>query len=167
MSVALDWVARMAAEPEVLAVGEAGLDRLRGGPWALQCQVFEAHVRISERVAKPLIVHCVRAHHELIQWRRRWKPVQPWIIHGYAANAQTAAALVGVGCMLGFGRHLWGNGPAAQVLAGLEEGQYLLETDDADVDIGQVYARAASLRGITPAALCDQQVRLWQQIFGV
>lgn len=46
--------------PQVVAVGEAGIDRLRGGQMELQLEAFEMQARLAAEMKKPLIVHCVK-----------------------------------------------------------------------------------------------------------
>ena len=62
-----DWrvqmakVAVIAMHPHVLAIGEAGLDKKKSpAPMDVQKAVFREHVKLSEMLHKPLIVHCVK-----------------------------------------------------------------------------------------------------------
>ncbi|MBI2755679.1 MAG: TatD family hydrolase [Chloroflexi bacterium] len=54
----LETLEALAAEPEVVAIGETGLDyyRDRSSP-ARQAEVFAWHLRLAEQVAKPVVVH--------------------------------------------------------------------------------------------------------------
>ena len=45
----------------VLAIGEAGLDRLGPADILLQKEVFVRQILLSESVGKPLVIHCVKA----------------------------------------------------------------------------------------------------------
>ena len=67
-SISEDWrtqmakVAVIALHPQVLMLGEAGLDKKKGtAPIELQMEVLREHIRLSELLHKPLIVHCVKA----------------------------------------------------------------------------------------------------------
>ena len=71
-----------AAHPQVVMIGEAGLDRLAEAPMSLQIELFEAQVRLADELRKPLIIHCVRAWGELLEVRKRLRPDSPWIVHG-------------------------------------------------------------------------------------
>jgi len=44
----------------VVAIGEAGFDRLRGGSPAVQREAFVAQSKIAEAVGKPLVLHVVK-----------------------------------------------------------------------------------------------------------
>lgn len=57
-----DELLRLAREPEVVAVGETGLDyyRTKIGRTPQQAR-FRRHIAVAKRVGKPLIVHCRQA----------------------------------------------------------------------------------------------------------
>ena len=82
--------------PQVLAVGEAGLDKLADAPMDLQVEVFRCQACLAEEVGKPLVIHLV--------------------------------------CRV----------PADRLF---------IETDESEVSIGELYARAAEVRGISPEEL--------------
>ena len=44
-------------QPQVKAIGEAGLDKLCATDFALQERLFEQQIRLSESVEKPLSIH--------------------------------------------------------------------------------------------------------------
>ena len=52
---------RAAAHPSVAAIGETGVDRLRGAGIDTQTDVFRRHITLSESLRKPLILHVVKA----------------------------------------------------------------------------------------------------------
>ena len=59
---AAQWerVQALAAHPQVVAIGETGLDSLRGAPLAAQMLLFEHHFALANQVGKPLVVHLVQ-----------------------------------------------------------------------------------------------------------
>ena len=65
MNLELARLERVVELPCVVAVGEVGLDALRGASLALQEFVFRRQVEISEAVGKPLVLHVVRTGHRL------------------------------------------------------------------------------------------------------
>lgn len=99
----IDRVKRQAALENVVAVGECGLDSLRGAPLSVQEEVFREHVRISESAGKPLIIHSVRTLQRIIELRRELRPAQRWIIHGFRGKPQLAKSLLDAGIDLSFG----------------------------------------------------------------
>ncbi len=90
------------APDRCVAVGECGLDRLRGDldaqmPW------FEAQVKLAGTLRLPLVIHSVRTHDEVFAVLRRMRPGVPALIHGFSGSYQQAKKLVGLGCYLGVG----------------------------------------------------------------
>ena len=95
-----DWrvqmakVAVIAMHPHVLAIGEAGLDKKKSPvPMDVQKAVFREHVKLSEMLHKPLIVHCVKAVDELLSIRREMGVKHPWVLHGYRGGPEQAEQL--------------------------------------------------------------------------
>ncbi len=155
-----DWEAAMASvasaarRPRVVALGECGLDRVCGVPMELQMTVFEAHVRLSERLAMPVVVHCVRALDLLLEVRRRMRPVQPWVWHGFRGGVRQMEQVLRSGMQVSFGIRY-----APQALAACPADAFFLETDDADAPLlAQVYRQAAAVRGVSPEELLRVQV---------
>lgn len=79
----MDGLRGLASGPEVVAIGEAGLDTLAESPMDLQKEVFLAQADLAEETHKPLIIHCVKAWADLIACKKAVKPEMPWIIHGF------------------------------------------------------------------------------------
>lgn len=84
-----------ATHPQVVAIGECGIDLLRGTlPLEEQEQLTMLHARLAEEVHKPLVLHCVRAYHIIDRLLKKFRPTQPWIIHGFRGNATVARQLL-------------------------------------------------------------------------
>lgn len=94
-----------ASDPAVVAIGETGIDRLRGADINTQLRILEHHVALSEQRSLPLILHIVKAFPEIIALKRRLRPAQPWIIHGFRGKPQLAKQLLDHGFHLSFGEH--------------------------------------------------------------
>lgn len=98
----------LAAEPAVVAIGECGLDAVdqqagRDEVLAAQAELLRRHVDLSERLAKPLILHVVKAFPEIIALKRKWRPASPWVIHGFRGKPQLAHELLAHGFYLSYG----------------------------------------------------------------
>jgi TatD DNase family protein len=157
LDAAFAWLDVQGIAPEVLAIGEAGLDKLCATPWDLQLLAFQRCMEVSERLEKPLILHCVRAYAEIIALKKAWKPRQTWIFHGFDKNTATAEMVLRAGCMLSFGAGLFrAKSHAPESLRATPADRFFLETDDAEMSIEAVYARAAEIRKISVADLGDQ-----------
>lgn len=100
---ALSRLEDAASDPRVVAIGECGIDLLKGAPAELQETVFREHIRVSELLKKPLIIHAVRSSHIILRLQRELKPIQPWIIHGFRGNTKAAAQLHNAGIYTSIG----------------------------------------------------------------
>lgn len=127
------------SSPSVIAVGEAGLDKLAETSPDIQLDVFLQQASLAEKNNKPLIIHCVKAWAELITARKTVKPHTPWIIHGFRGNGELAQQLIAQGFNLSFGQYF---NPAA--LSAAWPDCLFVETDDKEIDIRTVYLQLAS-----------------------
>ena len=143
---------QLAAQPDCVAIGEAGLDRLAARPMALQRALFERQADLAEALGKPLIIHCVKAWEELLASRKRIRARQPWIIHGFRGKAELAAQLLKQGFYLSFG---WRFQQEAAKMAWQAQ-RLFVETDEAPVSIQSVYEQMAAALSIDQHALCGQ-----------
>lgn len=89
--------------PAVAAVGECGLDALRGPSLAEQERVFRRQVELAERLCKPMVLHVVRAMEPLLRIKRDMDPAQPWIWHGFRGKPEQARQLVRAGIAVSLG----------------------------------------------------------------
>lgn len=138
------------SDKRVLAVGESGIDKIKGAPMELQNKIFEKHCALAEKLAKPLIIHCVKAYDEIIAFKKKYKPSGAWIIHGFSKAPETSAQLVNAGFYLSFGVGIKNTGSkAADALRNMPEDAFFLETDDSGCDIAEIYAAAAIIREIS------------------
>lgn len=98
-----DALEKLAADSRVVAIGEAGLDKHRGGSQAYQEEVFLRHVQLSEKLRKPLVIHCVSRYGRMLELRQNLNPTQLWIIHGFSGKPELARQLVAAGFGISLG----------------------------------------------------------------
>ncbi|HEX2919569.1 MAG TPA: TatD family hydrolase [Bacteroidales bacterium] len=144
----LRLVERIAAMTEIVAIGEAGFDKLHGPSMELQAEVFSEQVKISERINKPLIIHCVRAWDELLSAARTLKPKQPWMIHGFRGKIKLAEQLLSKGFRISIWFEYALRPESTELLRNLPEDSFFLETDGADIRIESIYEKVADDKGI-------------------
>lgn len=143
-----------------LAIGECGLDATRGASLEQQEELFRRHIALSERLRKPLIVHCVKALDRLLRLRREQKPTMPWMLHGFRGKPQQLRSLLDAGFYVGFGfRH------NAESLRLCPAERLLLESDDQQQSITLLYKKVAEERGIEVADLCDEMAENYRNFF--
>jgi TatD DNase family protein len=133
----------MIGDPLVIAVGEAGLDKLRGPSRELQIRIFEEQIDIASEAGKPLIIHCVRAWDDLLAVHRKMKPKTPWMIHGFRGSIELGSQLILRGMYISFWFEFVLRPESAQLLKSIPSDRIFLETDGADVDIREIYRKVA------------------------
>ena len=101
----VDWerLRQAASLPQVVAIGECGLDAMRGPALDVQEPVFVRQARLAEELGKPLIVHCVRAYGRLMELRRALSPSQPWLVHGFRGKPELARQFAALGFEISLG----------------------------------------------------------------
>lgn len=159
-------VERLAREKEIVAIGEAGMDRNSTTDMELQILLFERQIYLSEQYQLPLIIHCVRAYPELLSLHKRIKPRQAWIIHGFNNNRTILRELLRHGLYVSAGKHLFS--PHSNIMKLLPEipiGQLFIETDDAAYKIEQLYEKAADILKITPEELRTGIYKNYERLF--
>ena len=137
-------VIESAGNPNLIAIGEAGFDKLRGPSLELQRKVFEEQIVISEEIKRPVIIHCVKAWDELLPEHKKLKPEMPWLIHGFRGNVELATQLLSKGMYLSFWFDFIFRPESKHLLISLPKDRVFLETDGADVDIRVIYKKVAS-----------------------
>ena len=162
------WVnlADLAKLSQVVAIGECGLDRNIDLPLETQISIFKKHIKLSEELQKPLVIHCVKAFAELIALKKNTKSTVPWIIHGFNKKEEVFQQLLKHDFYFSFGAAILSDlSPVTQAIATIPQGRFLLETDDRnDISIEQIYDRAASLRHISLETLQTQLVETYYQL---
>ncbi|MDR0574118.1 MAG: TatD family hydrolase [Tannerella sp.] len=147
-------VRKYARLPEIAAIGETGLDKITAtteNDFILQQELFLSHAHLSEKVKKPLIIHCVKAWDELLRIRKSIKPSMPWIIHGFRGKKTLATQLLNAGLFLSFGIH---HNTGALQMAWIKH-RLLVETDDKNIDIRDVYKLIAKDLNIPESKLSE------------
>jgi TatD DNase family protein len=139
----INAVEKAAGLPNMIAIGEAGFDKLRGPSPDLQRKVFEEQVVIAEEHLKPVIIHCVKAWDELLAAQKKLKPKTPWMIHGFRGSVEMAKQLLSKGIYLSFWFDYIMRPESAVLLKSLPKDKIFLETDGADIDIKEIYRKGA------------------------
>ena len=139
----LEYVSNVAGDPNLIAFGEAGFDKLRGPSVELQTSTFAEQVKIAGEYTKPLVIHCVRAWEELLAAHRKMKPLTPWLVHGFRGRQELALQLIKRGMYLSFWFDFVMRPESAELLRFLPNDRIFLETDGADVDIRDIYRKVS------------------------
>lgn len=135
----LSYFYESVSHPDVVAVGEAGLDRLAVLPLEIQEEVFISQATIAEEKNKPLLIHCVKAWAEILALHKRISPRMPWIIHGFRGNRMLAAQLLNRGFYFSISDRF-----NEEILHLDLCSRLFLETDNRKIQIQEVYKKMAS-----------------------
>lgn len=94
---------RLAGQPEVVAVGECGLDYFRDfSPRDAQQRAFEAQLEIAAEVGKPVFLHQRDAHDDFLGVLRHYLPAIPGgVAHCFTGNAQEMREYLDLGLYVG------------------------------------------------------------------
>lgn len=155
----VDRLRRLAFDPHVIAIGEAGLDSVHvayelvdngRGKEAVQAlpdiekqmELLRLHVQLSEEAGKPLLLHIVKRYPEIQKLHADLRPRQPWVIHGFRGRPGLAADLLRQGFYLSYGERF--NPASVEVTP---PGRMLAETDESAVPFEEIVASLP----VTPA----------------
>lgn len=143
--------------PQLTAIGETGLDRLRGAPLAQQIEIFEQHLKYQ----KPLIIHNVRCTAEILQ---RLPNPERTLWHRAPTKPSTLRQIIATGSTVSFGKkqlqHLNPDLVPLNLLG--------LETDDSDGLNPLAHNARADLRNqnyVSDSAIAEvyqDATELWQ-----
>ena len=147
----LHEIAKAADAENVAAIGECGFDKIKSpADIATQTDIFILQAELAEKVAKPLLIHCVKGFDELIAACRSIKPKQPWIIHGFRGNSHQAAQLIKCGFYLSLGERF-----NADTARSIPDERLFIESDESEKEIAVIYREIATARGCSIEELDD------------
>ena len=152
--------------PNVIALGEAGLDKMHKESFEKQMELFERQIELSEVLQKPMILHDVKSHNEILALRKKHKAKQPWILHGFNGTEQDIQQLTGHGLYLSVGEALlYPDRRIYKSFKNIRLDKLFLETDMAEIGIEKVYETAANLLGMELSELRTKIFGTFAEIF--
>lgn len=154
------WLIQSLALPQVVAIGEVGLDKLALCPWELQLKAFEFIIDLAEEKQKPLIIHNVKSTEVLFGLHKKHKVTQPWIIHGFRGKKELALQCIDKGFYLSFGEKF-----NADALCAVPMDKLLFETDESTHSIEKIIQRCANEKEIAEHELKKQVVQNIETLF--
>ncbi|MGC1275352.1 MAG: TatD family hydrolase [Planctomycetaceae bacterium] len=102
-----DWdrIVALAGEPQVVAIGETGLDRYWDyTPFESQGEAFDRHLELSRTIGKPFVVHCREAETDVVAQLRNAAAAGPLhgVMHSFSGDLATAEACLELGLFISF-----------------------------------------------------------------
>jgi TatD DNase family protein len=133
LDAALEEIAELAARPEVLAVGETGLDHFRTGEEGREAQrySFRRHIEMAKRLDKALVIHDRDAHEDVLRVLEEEGAPERTVFHCFSGDAAMAEVCAGKGWFMSFaGNVTFKNArPLREALAVAPPELLLVETD--------------------------------------
>jgi TatD DNase family protein len=129
----------------ILGIGECGLDRRHEGIAEIsdQEEVVRWHMDWAVEVNRPLILHCVRAHSDLLKLLKEKNYKGKILLHDFAGNAEEVKAYLKFDAYFSFGARLF---KKEDVLSVVPLERVFLETDDqTEYSIAAIYAKASEI----------------------
>lgn len=136
------------SDERVKAIGECGLDRNSKASLKEQSYFFERQVMLSEKYEKPVLIHCVSAFNELILLRKRLKPTQNWVVHGFRGKPEMASQLLKHGFVISYGKKL--NMQSVEITP---IDKLCIETDDSSTPVEEIFKQIAAIKNCSPNEL--------------
>jgi TatD DNase family protein len=187
-ALATDWdaVAAIAERPDVVGIGETGLDRhWHDTPFPMQEDYFVRHLVLGRRLHKPVIIHCREADADMLRVLRadfdQHGPIHG-IMHSFTGDKAMADACLAMGLHISFAGMLTYKNAAnlREVAATLPLDRLLVETDSPYLSpmplrgkrnepghVAHTAACLAGLHGITSEAMAERTTRNACNVFGL
>lgn len=129
----MDEIEVLAAEPEVVAIGETGLDLHwpENAPIEVQEEFLRRHVAIAKKVGKPLVLHHRAAGERVADLlEREGPPPAGGTFHCFAGDASLARRVIAMGMKIGVGGSAtFKKSPLPEILREIGFDHVVLETD--------------------------------------
>ena len=126
-------IAKLAALPQVRAVGETGLDYYRDhAPPQVQRDWFRAHIDIAKQTGKALMIHDRDAHDDVLAILEADGPPERVVFHCFSGDAAMVKRCADAGYVMSFAGNLtFANAPALREAAAAAPADLLLVETDA------------------------------------
>lgn len=128
-----------------VAIGECGLDWAVEVDRKLQAEVFERQLDLAKRYNLPIILHCVRAFEEVMQTLRVRK-IRRAVFHSFVGSIQQAERVVREGYFCSFSPRSLASPRTREVIKAIAPSAMLVERDECECSIEEVYEAVATLR---------------------
>lgn len=145
----IDFLAKALTLPNVVALGECGLDRVKSIE-NIDCQlkILAQQIELAQQMRKPIVIHCVRAFSELLHIQRTMRPKTPLIVHGFDKNETILMDLIRQNFFISVGASVLRGGKWATLLPKIPIEKLLLETDNTHFTIQNIYEKVSQILNI-------------------
>lgn len=172
-SEAPNWpeLATLLENQNVYLLGETGLDYLKKENLFQQKLAFHKQIELSQKIQKPILIHCVRALNDILKEKASRKIEMPWVLHDFNGTADEIKAVMKHNCYIGLGKNIMrDNTKVVKALMAIKRDRLFFETDENDYSIEEVYQRYCELSGIGENGLlelCEQVENNFKTLFSL
>lgn len=172
----------LAEHPEVVAVGECGIDGRFTDTLEAQWRYFDAQLQLAKQHSLPVVVHCVKANDKVAKRLRQLALPKAGLIHAFSGSIEQAVAFLGLGFKLGVGGAVTYEraNRLRRTIKALPDDAFVLETDSPDMPlsgyqgmrnepcrVAEVCNVVATLRGQTAEQVAAQSSATASTLFGL
>jgi TatD DNase family protein len=150
----------------MLAIGEIGLDKIKGPALEIQKTCFIDQVLIAEKINRPVIIHCVKAWNEIMEIKKDLQPKQTWIFHGFT-KVSILESVLQEGLMISIGAGIMNNLKLQEALKNIPNEQLFLETDDSEITILEIYKKVSTIKNLSLSELEEIIENNFNRIFRI
>ncbi len=185
----LQQISKLLAHPQVVAVGECGLDFNRNfSPETQQIDVFEQQLELAVTVQKPLFLHERDAFEQQYEMLQSYMPkIKGAVVHCFTGSKEQLIAYLELGCSIGITGWVCDErrgGPLRDIIHLIPDDRLMLETDAPYLTprslrpkpkssrnlpqyLPHIAETVAQLRGTELASLSKQCLLNTKQFFGL
>lgn len=161
-------IAQKISNPNCIALGECGLDLSIKVEFLLQKKMFIKQILLAENNNKPIIIHCVKAHQELLDIVKTQNISVPILFHGFSKNSHIHNLLMKFpNIYFSYGQSMINSKTTQGNIAATPLDKLFIETDDASIDIKLLYAKTAEIKKISVENLQKQVLLNFQKVFKI
>lgn len=150
-----------------VSLGECGLDKLTKPSLIKQTEVFSKQLILAEKYAKPVIIHCVKAHQEVLKLYKNLQLKIPLIFHGFNRNKQILDLILNESHYISVGTAILKNDKLQKIIKETPNERLFLETDDKINSIEEVYFCIAKIKNIDAEELKIQNHKNFKKVFNL
>lgn len=172
----------LAEHPEIVAVGECGIDGRFTDTLEAQWYYFDAQLRLAKQHALPVVIHCVHANDKVAKRLRQLALPEAGLIHAFSGSIEQVTKFLDLGFKLGLGGAVTYERARRlrRTVEGLPDDAFVLETDSPDMPlsgyqgmrnepcrVAEVCSVVAALRGQTEEQVAAQSSNTAATLFGL
>lgn len=178
----VERLAELAAQPEVVAIGEIGLDYYYDfSPRDVQCKVFDRQLALAVENNLPVVIHMREATQDTLSLLREHKGLRG-VMHCFSGSAETAKECLDMGLHVSFtGSVTFKNArKVVEAAAVVPLDRLMAETDcpylspepvrgkrNDPSNVRYVIEKLAEIKGISTDAMCETNINNAKGLFGI